>query len=201
MIDSYFRKNYQDYFVEPLAKKLAGHKVSPQVVTAIAFACGIATIPLLYCHTIIWAVSMLLCSGYCDTLDGSIARCNRQATAHGAVFDIVSDRVVEFSIILGLYLYSPETRALETLLMLGSILICVTSFLVVGIFTPNDSEKSFHYSPGIMERAEAFCFFLAMMLFEGAFSYLAIAFTLLVALTALIRIYQFSTADVEKKSA
>ena len=75
--------------------------------------------------------------------------------------------------------------------MLGSMLLCITSFLVVGIFVANDSHKSFHYNPGIMERAEAFIFFIAMMLWPSAFVGLAMLFSLLVTLTAIIRLTQF----------
>jgi hypothetical protein len=79
-----------------------------------------------------------------------------------------------------------------SLLMLGSILICVTSFLVVGIFLENTSQKSFYYSPGLIERAEAFLFFVLMILFSKAFSILAVIFSILVFLTAALRLYQFA---------
>ena len=131
-------------------------------------------------------------TGFLDTLDGSLARHLKTTSPKGTVFDITSDRLVEFSIILGLYAFDPTHRALGTLLMLGSVLICVTSFLVVGIFEDNQTEKGFHYSPGIMERAEAFLFFGAMILFPSYFMILAILFTSLVFLTAVIRLSQFS---------
>ena len=76
--------------------------------------------------------------------------------------------------------------------MLGSILLCITSFLVVGIFTPNHSSKSFHYSPGLIERAEAFLFFIVMIFVPYYFTFFAFLFATLVALTALIRLWQFS---------
>ena len=90
-----------------------------------------------------------------------------------------------------MWLVDPVHRALWCFLMLGSMLLCITSFLVVGIFVANDSHKSFHYNPGIMERAEAFIFFIAMMLWPSAFVGLAMLFSLLVTLTAIIRLTQF----------
>lgn len=69
------------------------------------------------------------------------------------------DRVVEFVVVLALWFVAPQQRGLWCLLMLGSMLLCITSFLVVGIFSENQSQKSFHYSSGLMERAEAFSFF------------------------------------------
>lgn len=52
-------------------------------------------------------------------------------------------------------------------------------------------EKNFHYSPGVMERAEAFIFFIAMMLWPSAFGKLAALFSVLVLFTAGIRLHQF----------
>lgn len=75
--------------------------------------------------------------------------------------------------------------------MLSSVLLCITSFLVVGIFSQNTTEKSFYYSPGLIERFEAFLFFSLMMFLPGIFSYLAYAFSGLVLMTALIRMAQF----------
>ncbi|NCT57292.1 MAG: hypothetical protein GW760_06250 [Legionella sp.] len=87
------------------------------------------------------------------------------------MLDITTDRFVEFVVLLALWSVSPQERGFCAILMLGSILLCITSFLIVGIFTANDSDKGFRYSPGIMERAEAFSF--------------------LVILTAIIRLKQF----------
>ena len=75
--------------------------------------------------------------------------------------------------------------------MLMSILICITSFLVVGIFSPNTSEKGFFYSPGFIERGEAFLFFIVMAIFPSLFPFFSLLFFSLVFLTALIRLVQF----------
>ncbi|MCP5507029.1 MAG: CDP-alcohol phosphatidyltransferase family protein [Chlamydiales bacterium] len=192
MIDSYFRKSYQEWCVDPLLDLIAARKWNPSIVTAVGLACGIAIMPALALGAVSWAIALLLISGYCDTLDGSLARLLRHTTPKGAVFDIVSDRIVEFCIVMGLFLAAPEARALPSLMMLGSILICVTSFLVVGIFVDNKSHKSFHYSPGIMERSEAFLFFAAMILFPTLFPLLAYSFIVLVTLTAIIRVWEFA---------
>lgn len=114
--------------------------------------------------------------------------------------DITADRLVEFSVILGLLLVNPVSRAIPALWMLGSVLLCVTTFLVIGIFSENSGEKSFHYSTGIMERAEAFCFFILMALLPKYFNPLAWTFTGLVFLTAAIRTWQFHQSIHENNS-
>lgn len=191
MIETNLRSTYQKICIDPLLKINALHRVRPAYLTVLACLLGVSVLPLLAFKLSVWAFVFLLLSGFLDTLDGSLARLTHSATAKGAALDIVSDRVVEFAVILGLFYIEPESRALPTLLMLGSVLICVTSFLIVGIFTENNSEKSFYYSRGLIERAEAFIFFGAMILFPSIFIYTAYLFTLLVLITALVRMIEF----------
>ncbi len=193
MIDTYCRAPYQRVLVDPFVSWLSrGQVVTPMHLTFFGLFLGVLVIPLL-AYDFVWAAfCLILLSGYLDTVDGSLARQTQRSCPKGAVLDIVCDRLVEFSIILGLYFVDPASRALLCLLMLGSVLFCITSFLVVGIFSSNESEKSFYYSPGIMERTEAFLFFVAMILLPSFFLPLALLFTVLVALTAVIRIYQFN---------
>lgn len=196
MLEQSVRPFYQNLLVEP-AVRWIGHRIAPLTITVLAGILGLLFIPALLLNYPLTAIALLLASGYCDTLDGSLARFQKDTTALGTVLDIVIDRLVEFSAIVGLYLVAPDARALATIFMLGSILLCITSFLVVGIFTPNESDKSFHYSPGLMERAEAFCFFIVMTLIPHYFNLLAWCFSFLVCITAIIRLKQF--AQIQNK--
>ena len=191
MIDSNYRTPYQRLVIEPLLKRAFLKGVSPLTVTLIGAASGILIPLFLYFHLSITALVFLGISGFCDTLDGSLARHKDLSSPRGAVLDIVADRLVEWAILLGLFLYAPESRGLMTIWMLGSVLLCITTFLVVGIFQENSSERSFHYSPGLIERAEAFIFFSLMILFPNFFTLLALLFGSLTLLTATIRIKQF----------
>lgn len=191
MIDSKYRGVYQTLVIDPLLKVLPIQKATPQALTITGLLLGVLIPLFLFLEMPITAFSFLVLSGFCDTLDGSLARYTNQMSDTGAVLDITSDRLVEFAIILGLFLVSPIERGLPCLLMLGSCLFCITTFLVVGIFSKNESQKSFHYSPGIIERTEAFALFGAMILFPSAFTPLALAFMFLVFLTGLIRVKEF----------
>ncbi len=190
MIEQALRNRYQVICVDRIAQALQ-HKVTPNCITLLSGILGFLVLPALYFNAVLLAVGLLLLSGYCDTLDGTLARLTQKSTDWGSVLDITIDRLVEFIVVLALFSVSPESRGFWCLLMLGSMLLCITSFLVVGIFTENSSNKSFHYSVGLMERPEAFLFFIAMMLAPSAFSYLAATFTVLVSLTALLRLYEF----------
>src|SRR3989338_9772167 len=102
MIEHYIRKQYQSILVDPLLTRL--HDISPPLlVTMLSCLTGILVVPALYFHMNILAVALLLLSGYFDTLDGTIARYRNDATPLGSVYDIMSDRIVEFAVIFGLW--------------------------------------------------------------------------------------------------
>lgn len=189
MIDSSrIRATYQMICVDPVAKALP---FSPSGITLVGLFAGLLIPFFLWLEWPLASSCALLFSGYCDTLDGTLARMHRKSSPQGAVLDIVSDRIVEAAVIFGLWLVDPLARAGLCLLMMAAVLVCVTSFLVVGIFTENTSTKSFYYSPGIMERTEAFGLFLLMILMPSFFSVTCICFITLVFLTGFFRVHQF----------
>ncbi len=189
MLETWVRQHYQKFCVDPFAKWISRY-FSPVKITLLAGISGLLIIPALAYQHLMFAVCILLFSGYLDTLDGTIARLLKQSTPTGAILDIMIDRCVELAIIIGLWLIDPLQRSLICLLMVSSILLCTNSFLIAGIFTENHSKKSFYYSPGIIERAEAFIFFILMILFPSKFHLLAYLFISLVTLTAAIRLHE-----------
>ncbi len=191
MLDTHSRSIYQTRFLDPILHWSIWRLVHPNVITLCGCLVGMTIWPLLMFHLTTWSISALLLTGFLDTLDGTLARYFGLESPQGAALDIFCDRVVEFAILLGLYAFDAENRAVPTLFMLGSVLLCITSFLVVGIFSENETDKSFFYSPGLIERTEAFGFFFLMILFPSFFILLAWLFTTLVFLTAVIRLWQF----------
>lgn len=189
MLESYVRPLYQTYFANYIAKLFKA--VSPWHITALACLVGVMVAPALLFNLPRLAIGLLLFSGFLDTLDGSIARETGTTSDVGTVVDIVADRIVEFAVILGLFMVDPSQRALTTITMLGSCYICITSFLVIGIFTPNHSQKGFNYSSGIIERAEAFIFFIMMIWIPNYFNLLGIMFIVLVLLTSYLHLRRF----------
>lgn len=203
MLEGYFRPAYQRYLVNPLAESLATYtKIKPHIITLISILFGIISSTFIIAGKNNVACLFLLVSGYCDTLDGTLARIKKSSSAQGAVIDIVGDRIVEIAVIFGLFCVEPNSRAYASFWMLASSLICITTFLVVGIFSNNKSEKSFHYSPGLMERPEAFIFFILMIVIPKLFFLLAWIYTALVCFTAVYRMTEFIfiTKDVAWKN-
>lgn len=192
MIESYARASYQRFFMDPLARLLIRLPlVTPNGVTTLSLLSGVLAAVMFICHLSYTAVCLLLLSGMCDTLDGTLARLSSQSTPLGSAWDIVADRIVEFSVMAAFYFYAPEHTGLAALLMVGSSYICVTTFLVVGIFAENQGQRGFYYSPGLMERPEAFLFFVVMMLFPATIALLGWVYAGLVLYTAAVRMIEF----------
>ncbi|MFZ0565347.1 MAG: CDP-alcohol phosphatidyltransferase family protein [Chlamydiales bacterium] len=190
MFEKRIRPFYQHLFVDPLARKLVLWSfIHPSHLTLMGCATGLLSALAIALGNSGIGLGLLLISGYLDTLDGTVARCKKQTSPFGTALDIVCDRVVEFAIVVSFY--SLHKTAYLSLFMLGSILICVTSFLIVGIFSENTTHKGFYYSPGLVERAEAFFLFALMICFPALFPLFAAIFSLLVFLTAGIHLLQF----------
>jgi len=137
-----------------------------------------------------FAVIFILLSGFLDIIDGSVARKKGLVSNIGASLDLIFDRVVEFSILFALFMLDPN-RGMLILLMLGAIYLCISSFFIVSMFSDKESEKSFYYSPGIIERTEAFFFFLLLILWPSYFGLVATVFIILVGITSIVRMGQF----------
>ena len=189
MIESALRPAFQHVFVEPLMHATYKH-LHPNVVTLLSLLIGLLSAIAVTANSALIAVLLLLLSGYLDMLDGSIARMRENSTAFGTILDILSDRLVESFIVIALFIRDPQL-ALVCLFMMMSMLLCVSSFLLVGIFSQPTGQKSFYYSPGLMERAEAFCFFIAMIFLPNLNIALGILFVVLVLWTTLYRVHQF----------
>lgn len=195
MLEGLCRNTYEKSLISPLLKIPAVNRCRPIAITIAGCLIGISFAPLIIAGWTWAALGALLLSGFLDTLDGSLSRFQNSASSKGAVWDIVCDRIVEFSILFGLYWVDPDYRGHLTIGMLGSILLCITSFLVVGIFsekTTNGIKKSFHYSPGLIERAEAFLIWGVMAWAPKAFFHLSCVFIILVLITTGVRLWQFT---------
>ncbi len=188
MLDSQFRSPFQAIFFHPLAKLLTRLGLRPNQITIAAIVFGLIAASALALDHRILALAMLALSGILDAVDGTMARLLKQSSDRGCVLDIFGDRLVEVFIVVGLYWHEPSSRGWSTLLLLASFYLCVTSFLLSGIFEKNHSHKSFHYSPGIIERGETFVFFFVVIIFDDIFNYAAPVFASLVILTSLIRL-------------
>ncbi len=191
MIDSRCHQAFQRFFVTPVARYIQHSKTSPTTLTLVSLIAGLLATPFIAFGSTFFSLFFLFASGYLDNLDGALARLTGKKTRSGCVIDILSDRVVELGVVFALYGYDPQGRGFLSLLILGSMLLCISSFLLVGVFSKNRGEKGLHYSPGLIERTETFVFFTLCILFPGSFTLLGWIFSALVLLTAGLRLRSF----------
>jgi len=190
MLDSILRPKIQKYF-DNLVKNSPFRFINPNTISISGCLLGITAAILIYFHFKYLAALLLLASGVLDILDGTVARLFQKKSSSGCILDIIFDRIIECSVIFALFLISPNQRALVSVLLLIGVVMCLTSFFVVGMLSNNTSEKSFHYSPGICERGEAFIFFICMIVFPATFQLAGYIFAVLMLITAFIRIVEF----------
>lgn len=185
MIDTRLRKKVQPGF-DLLGKTLSKTGLTPNAITTIAFIIGVtAAIAVAYGYVIL-ALVLLWLSGLLDVLDGTVARLTGQSSKLGAYLDLIFDRVVEGSMMLGFYALMPDLVWPILIFYVGAM-FNFTTFLVAANLFKNDGQKSMHYDIGILERTETFILFSLLMLFPNLAFILLMVFNILMILTGILR--------------
>lgn len=185
MLDTHARK-YVNPIIELGAEFLLKLKLTPNNVTILALLLGISTSIFLYFDMQVVAVIVLWISGYLDAVDGAMARRSNSSSSFGTLLDIVSDRIVEVSIVLVLGIKFIDVRY-NLIVLNACILMSMTIFLTVGALSEKKGVKSFYYQAGVAERSEGFIFFSLMILFPGYLRIITNIFSILIIVTAIQR--------------
>lgn len=185
MLDTHARK-YVNPIIELGAEFLLNLKLTPNNVTILALLLGVSTSIFLYFDMQIIAVTLLWVSGYLDAVDGAMARRSNSSSSFGTLLDIVSDRIVEVSIVLVLGLKFVDVRY-NLIVLTVCILMSMTIFLTVGALSEKKGVKSFYYQAGVVERSEGFIFFSLMILIPSYLGIITNIFSILIIITAIQR--------------
>ncbi len=185
MLDTHARK-YVNPIIELGAKFLLKLNLTPNNVTILALLIGVSTSIFLYFDMQISAVILLWVSGYLDAVDGAMARKSNSSSSFGTLLDIVSDRIVEVSIVLVLGLKFIDVRY-NLIILTVCILMSMTIFLTVGALSEKKGVKSFYYQAGVAERSEGFIFFSLMILIPSYLGIITNIFSVLIIITAIQR--------------
>jgi phosphatidylglycerophosphate synthase len=129
--------------------------LSPNAVTLIAVLFSIAGFVAFLYSELVVGFALFVLAFLLDAVDGAIARVKGLVSKKGAFLDGISDRLVEFFLILALFVVAAD---LTTQLLLLAILFfgtCMTSFVKAysehsGLLD-NETAKRM---PGLLERAE-----------------------------------------------
>jgi phosphatidylglycerophosphate synthase len=198
MIDKWLSKTkFRKKFESLVAKTLIGNVTANQLtffglITGVlsAFSIFLSGVFQTFLFIIISAI-LLGISFFIDSLDGPIARYG-ETTLFGGILDIFFDRTVEVFILIALISTSPLILMWPGVFSLGSIILCITMFLIVGgaIKTEElgDSQKVIYYRGSLMERSETFIFLLLLIILIPWRSIILWIFSILVMLTALLRL-------------
>ena len=203
MLDTKARK-YFNVFFDKTARRFLAWGLRPNHITTAALVVGIGAGVTLYFGYPVPAVGLLWLSGFLDAVDGSMARQSEMSSPAGAMYDIVSDRIVELSIFWALAVRYPESLY-AMLALVTAVLLSMTVFLTTGMLAPKNSGKSFYYQAGLMERTEGFIASTVMMLFSQWIVLLTWLYAALIGVTIVQRLTEavkilHNQQEEEKKS-
>jgi archaetidylinositol phosphate synthase len=164
MLDKFLGENPEARRIQhEVARALFRLGIGANVATALAAVIGVGAGIALCAGATGWGILLLAASAMLDAVDGTIAREFAAPSAIGGVFDLVSDRIVETAVIVGIAWYRPELFR-PALLLVGSWYVNITVFLAVGAALERKGPKLIDYPPGILERTEALIFFAVLAL-------------------------------------
>lgn len=155
MIPERAKEKFYD-FLSPFVRLLIRLKVKPNTLTIGGFFLSIVSAYFFAINKIRLGGVFVLLSGFCDAIDGSIARGTNRVTTFGKFLDSTIDRYSEVALFIGILLYfirNPQsgldvaTSAMLVLLSLaGSLLVSYTRARAEGL-----GEEC---AIGFMERTE-----------------------------------------------
>ena len=185
MIDTKLRKVIQTP-INFFSKGLIRLKISPNMLTVAALILGVVASVFVALDYVIAALALLWLSGLLDVFDGSVARLIGKSSKLGGYIDLIFDKIVEVSIILGFYFAAPQ-NVLAYLLFYVVVILNYSTFAIAGALFDNDSLKSMKYEIGLMERTETFITFSLMLIFKEIAFIILMTFNALVLATGIIR--------------
>ena len=164
------------------------------VITALGFALGMAAAVAIAHQAWAWGLGLLLASRWLDGLDGALARLTRPTDA-GGFLDIALDFLFYAAIPLAFAVVDPVANALPAAVLLASFVGTGSSFLAFAVLAEkrqlSDTAmpgKSFYFLGGLTEATETLAVFVAMCWWPQHFAILAYGFSVLCAITTVLRV-------------
>jgi phosphatidylglycerophosphate synthase len=199
MIDKWLSKSKLNGFLEKIVRRLFLNKISANSITLLALITGIlSALSIFLSGLLTWELELLVCavslmtlSFVLDALDGALARIEKPTT-FGGILDIFSDRTVEVLIIISIISVDPQNLIWPGIISLGSIILCLTMFLLIGGTVKNknleDSQKVIYYRTSVMERSETLIFLILITILIPWRTIILWLFGTLILLTAFLRL-------------
>lgn len=129
----YRLKPWKDRRLRRLAKWLHKLNCSANLVTCFGLILGLLGAISLGIHQPFLGMVLILSSIFTDLLDGTIARLSNKETISGKLFDAITDRIVESSLV-GALIYLGQLPWWGWLLPLGSVLLLIHRCLAFRLY-------------------------------------------------------------------
>jgi phosphatidylglycerophosphate synthase len=153
-------------FVNLVAKGLIKIGISPNMATIIMVCCAIlGSISLAVFQNLLIFSVLVFITGIMDGCDGAIARLTNKSTKFGGFFDSVMDRISEFFIFLGLYIYTYNQYLWDYIDVKLVIFISFLSSLMIS-YSRARAENFFKgdFDFGLMARSERLFYLVITMM-------------------------------------
>jgi archaetidylinositol phosphate synthase len=185
MLDTFLTRtgSASDEALTAIARGLHRAGVTPNGLTGAALASGLGAALLFYRDHGWWAYVVVLLSGLLDAVDGRVARMGPGPTPWGGVLDLICDRIVEASILLGIAVPHPNWH-LPALVVAATWYVNISVFLAVGAASNRNSAKVIDYPPGLLERSELLIFAFIVVAFPVLVPAVAYIYAVLEVITA-----------------
>ncbi len=188
MLDRHWRTNVERR-LGPVGGRLRRLGLSADMLTVVGLALSVGTAVLIATGQLGWAVLGVITTGLADLLDGAIARSSGQASARGAFFDSVADRISDAVLLIGVAWYLAGESAYMPMLAMG----VMAASMVISYERAKAESLGYAARGGLMERAERFVA-LAIGL---AFNVLVPVLWIMLALTSFTAIDRFRRVWVQ----
>ncbi|MDR0318594.1 MAG: CDP-alcohol phosphatidyltransferase family protein [Nitrososphaerota archaeon] len=155
-------------------------------ILSLASAAAYAVAPVRLTLFLVLAVVFMLASGFCDAMDGIVARMFNQASTFGAFFDSVLDRYADVAIYAGIIIGGLCEPIWGLAALASSVLVSYTRARAVGVGVKMESV-------GFAERAERMLilgvFTVAAVFYLPALNIGMIILAVFTSLTVIQRVY------------
>jgi len=173
-----------------LGKYLGWVPLSPNQITVLSVLCAVAGFALFYLGNYWYGFAAFILAFVLDAVDGAVARARGETSKIGGFLDGVSDRLVEFFLLLSLLFvplgmpWMPDAAWILFVIFFGT---CMTAFVKAyanyqGVLSKEEADKM----PGILERGERGVLLMVLVLLVlYGFAYAWVLFAIIAALSLL----------------
>jgi CDP-diacylglycerol--glycerol-3-phosphate 3-phosphatidyltransferase len=193
VFDGRFRSGV-DRAVKPIGGALRRTGLSPDHVTAFALVLAAATALAIGGGFLGLGLALLIVSALLDVLDGALAKASGRASARGAFFDSVADRVADALVLGAIAWYLMDHHS-------GHIALLPVGVMAASLLISYERAKAeslgFEAKGGLMERAErvvVLCVGLAFSFLLIPVLWLMLALTMATAVQRFVKVWRQANA-------